>query len=148
MGVSDAQFGSAPAPVAGRCRAHRADGLPCHSFHTSGSPEGQPMARPMARDGVKEKLLLLARERGYVTLEDVVRVAVDEPVDLEDLRDSLEEAGFELIDAEDDDTAKPLGVGEASASRSETEEEEVVVGAHILRAAALEAEELMPDTPA
>src|SRR5215216_732922 len=123
--------------------AHRA-----MCFTSSGSPEGQPMARPVAREGVKEKLLLLARERGYVTLEDVVRVAVDEPVDLEDLRDSLEEAGFELIDAEDDDTAKPLGVGEASASRSETEEEEVVVGAHILRAAALEAEELMPDTPA
>jgi hypothetical protein len=56
------------------------------------------MARPVAREGVKEKLLLLARERGFVTLEDVVRVAVDEPVDLEDIRESLEEAGFELVD--------------------------------------------------
>jgi RNA polymerase primary sigma factor len=107
------------------------------------------MARPVAREGVKEKLLLLARERGFVTLEDVVRVAVDEPVDLEDLRESLEEAGFELIDAEDDDTARPLGVGTVQASRTDAvEEEEVVIGAHILRAAALEAEELMPDTPA
>ena len=107
------------------------------------------MARPVAREGVKEKLLLLARERGFVTLEDVVRVAVDEPVDLEELRESLEEAGFELIDADDDDTARPLGLGTAPASSSDaTEEEEVVVGAHILRAAALEAEELMPDTPA
>jgi RNA polymerase primary sigma factor len=107
------------------------------------------MARPVAREGVKEKLLLLAQERGFVTLEDVVRVAVDEPVDLEDLRESLEEAGFELIDAEDDDTARPLGVGTVQASRTDTvEEEEVVIGAHILRAAALEAEELMPDTPA
>src|SRR5262245_63245484 len=115
---------------------------------SAGSPEGQPMARPVAREGVKEKLLLLARERGYVTLEDVVRVAVDEPVDLEDLRDSLEEAGFELIDAEDDDTAKPLGVGASPASRGDTEEEEVVVGAHILRAADLEAEGVMPGTTA
>ncbi len=107
------------------------------------------MARPVAREGVKEKLLLLAQERGFVTLEDVVRVAVDEPVDLEDLRESLEEAGFELIDAEDDDTARPLGVGTVQASGTDTvEEEEVVIGAHILRAAALEAEELMPDTPA
>jgi RNA polymerase primary sigma factor len=116
---------------------------------SSGSPEGQPMARPVAREGVKEKLLLLAQERGFVTLEDVVRVAVDEPVDLEDLRESLEEAGFELIDAEDDDTARPLGAGSVQASRTDVvEEEEVVIGAHILRAAALEAEELMPDTPA
>ena len=109
------------------------------------------MARPVAREGVKEKLLLLARERGYVTLEDVVRVAVDEPVDLEDIRESLEEAGFELVEAEDDDdTARPLGLEPSSVSRGvETvEEEEVVIGAHILRAAALEAEELMPDTPA
>ena len=106
------------------------------------------MARPVARVGVKERLLLLARERGFVTLEDVVRVAVDEPVDLEDLRESLEEAGFELIDADDDDTARPLGVGTAPATREVAEEEEVVIGAHILRAAALEAEELMPDTPA
>jgi len=109
------------------------------------------MARPVAREGVKEKLLLLARERGFVTLEDVVRVAVDEPVDLEDIRESLEEAGFELIEAEDDDdTARPLGVSASSGSgRGDgVEEEEVVVGAHILRAAALEAEELMPDTPA
>ena len=107
------------------------------------------MARPVAREGVKEKLLLLARERGFVTLEDVVRVAVDEPVDLEDIRESLEEAGFELVEAEDDDdTARPLGLGASTASRGgETEEEEVVIGAHILRAAALEAEELMPDTP-
>ena len=110
------------------------------------------MARPVAREGVKEKLLLLARERGYVTLEDVVRVAVDEPVDLEEIRESLEEAGFELVEAEDDDdTARPLGLGASPASRGSEradDEEEVVIGAHILRAAALEAEELMPDTPA
>jgi RNA polymerase primary sigma factor len=106
------------------------------------------MARPVTREGVKEKLILLARERGFVTLEDVARVAVDEPVDLEDLRESLEEAGFELIDAEDDDTARPLGVGAVATSRDAVEEEEVVIGAHILRAAALEAEEMMPDTPA
>jgi RNA polymerase primary sigma factor len=109
------------------------------------------MARPVAREGIKEKLVLLARERGYVTLEDVVRVAADEPVDLEEIRESLEEAGFELVEAEDDeDTPKPLAWGTSTAaSTSDTaEEEEVVIGAHILRAAALEAEELMPDTPA
>ena len=109
------------------------------------------MARPVAREGVKEKVLLLARERGFVTLEDVVRVAVDEPVDLEDIRESLEEAGFELVEAEDeDDVARPLGRGGLDSvpwRRGRTEEEEVVIGAHILRAAALEAEELMPDTP-
>jgi RNA polymerase primary sigma factor len=106
------------------------------------------MARPVAREGVKEKLLLLARERGFVTLEDVVRVAVDEPVDLDEIRDSLEEAGFELVEAGDEeDVPRPLG--SASPAKGETaEEEEVVIGAHILRAAALEAEELMPDTPA
>lgn len=110
------------------------------------------MARPVTtREGVKEKLLLLARERGYVTLEDVVRVAVDEPVDLDDIRESLEEAGFELVEAGDeDDVPRPLGVGTGSAALGgdRTEEEEVVIGAHILRAAAIEAEELMPDTPA
>jgi RNA polymerase primary sigma factor len=107
------------------------------------------MARTVVREGAKEKLLLLARERGFVTLDDVVRVAVDEPIDLEDLRESLEEAGFELVEDEED-TPKPLAWAAATATRSADtpEEEEVVVGAHILRAAALEAEELMPDTPA
>jgi RNA polymerase primary sigma factor len=106
------------------------------------------MARPVAREGVKEKLLLLARERGFVTLEDVVRVAVDEPVDLDEIRDSLEEAGFELVEAGDEeDVPRPLG-STSPAGGEPAEEEEVVIGAHILRAAALEAEELMPDTPA
>ena len=106
------------------------------------------MARPVAREGVKEKLLLLARERGFVTLEDVVRVAVDEPVDLDEIRDSLEEAGFELVEAGDEeDVPRPLGSVTPQVTER-AEEEEVVIGAHILRAAALEAEELMPDTPA
>ncbi|MGE3909473.1 MAG: RNA polymerase sigma factor RpoD/SigA [Chloroflexota bacterium] len=108
------------------------------------------MARPMTREGVKEKLLLLARDRGFVTLDDVVRVAVDEPVDLEDLRESLEEAGFELVEDEED-APKPLAWATTTATTrgaEPPEEEEVVVGAHILRAAALEAEEMMPDTPA
>lgn len=112
------------------------------------------MARPVvirASVSVKEKLLLLARERGYVTLEDVVRVAVGEPVDLEDIRDTLEEAGFELVEAEeeDDDTAKPLSWAASTAAKpAVAEEEEAVIGAHIIRAAAIDAEEMMPDTPA
>jgi len=109
------------------------------------------MARPLIRESVKEKVLLLARERGFVTLEDVVRVAVDEPVDLDDIRESLEEAGFELVEAGDEeDVPRPLGVGTVTtpSTGDRAEEEEVVVGAHILRAAAIEAEELMPDTPA
>ena len=108
------------------------------------------MARPVAREGVKEKLLLLARERGFVTLDDVVRVTIDEPVDLEELREWLEEAGFELVEGDDEDTPRPLswGTSASSANTDTPEEEEPVVGAHILRAAALEAEELMPDTPA
>jgi RNA polymerase primary sigma factor len=107
------------------------------------------MARLVTREGVKEKLLLLARERGFVTLVDVVRVAVDQPVDLDDIRDTLEEAGFELVEAEDeDDTAKPLSWAASTAAQPSVVEEEVVIGAHIIRAAALEAEEMMPDTPA
>ena len=111
------------------------------------------MARAVAREGAREKLLLLARERGYVTLDDVARAAVDEPIDLEELRETLEEAGFELVESEEDDedTPKPLAWGATAGTTSQAddaEEEEVVVGAHILRAAALEAEELMPDTPA
>jgi RNA polymerase sigma factor (sigma-70 family) len=108
------------------------------------------MARPVAREGAREKLLLLARERGFVTLDDVMRLAVDEPVDLEDLRESLEEAGYELVEDEED-APKPLAWAASTAvasSTDATEEEDVVIGAHILRAAALEAEELMPDTPA
>ncbi len=109
------------------------------------------MARPAARTEVKDKLLQLARERGYVTLEDVARVVADEPVDLDDIRESLEEAGFELVETEDEeeDAPKPLAWGSGpAASDGDVVEEEVVVGAHILRAAAIEAEELMPDTPA
>jgi RNA polymerase primary sigma factor len=110
------------------------------------------MARPAARTEAKEKLLLVARERGYVTLEDVARVAADEPVDLDDIRETLEEAGFELVETEEDeeDAPKPLAWGTATsdAAASDAPEEEPVIGAHILRAAALEAEELMPDTPA
>ena len=109
------------------------------------------MARPVAREGVKGRLVLLARERGYVTLEDVARVAADEPIDLDEIREALEEAGFELVESEEDeeDAPRPLAWGtETSKETQAPEEEEVVVGAHILRAAALEAEELMPDTPA
>lgn len=108
------------------------------------------MARPVAREGAREKLLLLARERGFVTLDDVMRVAVDEPVDLEELRESLDEAGYELVEDEED-APKPLAWAASTAPSSaadRAEEEESVIGAHILRAAALEAEELMPDTPA
>jgi RNA polymerase primary sigma factor len=86
-----------------------------------------------------------------VTLEDVARVAADEPIDLDEIREALEEAGFELVESEEDeeDAPKPLAWGaETSTQTQAPEEEEVVVGAHILRAAALEAEELMPDTPA
>ncbi len=111
------------------------------------------MARPAAREEAKEKLLQVARERGYVTLEDVARVVADEPVDLDDIRESLEEAGFELVETEEEeeDAPKPLAWGSgpaASDGDGDVVEEEVVVGAHILRAAAIEAEELMPDTPA
>ena len=109
------------------------------------------MARPAARTEAKEKLLQVARERGYVTLEDVARVAVDEPVDLDDIRETLEEAGFELVESEEEeeDRPKPLAWGSGPAkSDGDVVEEEVVIGAHILRAAAIEAEELMPDTPA
>ncbi len=110
------------------------------------------MARPAAREEAKEKILQVARERGYVTLEDVTRVTADEPVDLDDIREALEEAGFELVESEEEeeDRPKPLawGSGPARATASDVVEEEVVVGAHILRAAAIEAEELMPDTPA
>src|SRR5262249_49344988 len=45
------------------------------------------------------------------------------------------------------DVARPLGSTPTHGGDT-AEEEEVVIGAHILRAAALEAEELMPDTPA
>ena len=109
------------------------------------------MARPAARAEAKEKLLQVARERGYVTLEDVARVAADEPVDLDDIRESLEEAGFELVETEEEeeDAPKPLAWGSGPAKGDgDVVEEEVVIGAHILRAAAIEAEELMPDTPA
>ncbi len=111
------------------------------------------MARPVAREGLMEKLLLRARERGYVTLEDVARAVVDDqPIDLEEIREALEEAGFELVETEDeeDGAPRPLAWGAATtiSAQPAEEEEEVVVGAHILRAAALEAEELMPDTPA
>jgi RNA polymerase primary sigma factor len=113
-----------------------------------------PMARPAASDETKERLLQLARERGFVTLADVARAVLDEPVDLDDIRETLEEAGFELVesseeDEEDEETPRPLAWGETRAAPDgEVEVEEEVIGAHILRAAALEAEELMPDTPA
>ncbi|MDP8923655.1 MAG: sigma-70 family RNA polymerase sigma factor [Chloroflexota bacterium] len=109
------------------------------------------MARPAARAEAKEKLLQVARERGYVTLEDVARAVADEPVDLDDIRETLEEAGFELVETEEEeeDAPKPLAWGSnPTPSDGEVVEEEVVIGAHILRAAAIEAEELMPDTPA
>ena len=118
-----------------------------------------PVARPLE---AKDKLLQLAREQGFVTLEDVARVLADEPTDLDEIRDKLEAAGFELVestdaDDEDDGAPRPLAWGsnggtdsgtEAPASATEPEGEEAVIGAHILRTAALEAEELMPDTPA
>ncbi|HYU19047.1 MAG TPA: sigma-70 family RNA polymerase sigma factor [Chloroflexota bacterium] len=112
------------------------------------------MARLVAREETKQKLLQLARERGFVTLEDVARAVLDEPVDLDDLRETLEEAGFELVESADDDedetdSPQPLAWGpEVAEPEPEAEVEEEVIGAHILRAAALEAEELMPDTPA
>jgi RNA polymerase primary sigma factor len=116
------------------------------------TPGGQPMARPAVREETKERLFQLARERGFVTLEEVARVTMDEPVDLEEVRDTLEEAGFEVVESADDDeeeeaAPRPLAWGTAVAENG-VEPEEEVIGAHILRAAAIEAEELMPDTPA
>ncbi len=120
---------------------------------------GWGMARPAVQEEAKEQLLQMARERGFVTLEDVARVTVaDGPVDVDDIRESLEEAGFELVEASDDDddaSASPrsrawspdVGTGEAELADEGTIGD-TVIGAHILRAAALEADELMPDSPA
>jgi RNA polymerase primary sigma factor len=120
------------------------------------SQGGEPMAGPAVQEEAKGKLLQIARERGFVTLEDVARAVVDEPVDLDEIRDSLEEAGFELVesaeDEDEDETPRPLSWSGGRAASDEPvvveEDEPTEATAQILRAAALASEELMPDTPA
>ncbi len=108
------------------------------------------MARPAVPEETRQKLVQIARERGFVTLADVAKVIVDEPVEVDDVRDSLEAAGVEVVEDEEDEDAegpRPLSWGTTLVETEEPAPEEVI-GAHILRAAALEAEELTPDTPA
>ncbi|MBA2447752.1 MAG: sigma-70 family RNA polymerase sigma factor [Chloroflexi bacterium] len=110
------------------------------------------MVRSAVQEAAKERLHQIGRERGFVTLADVAGVVLDGPIDLDEIRDKLEEAGFELLDADetdDEETPRPLAwSGGSGLGAAELAVDEPEPGAATRRAAALEAEQILPDTPA
>lgn len=116
--------------------------------------EMSPDVTPPQRSGqehARDQLLQMAGERGFVTLRDVARViTVGQDVDLDELRGSLQEAGFELIEAtsKSDVEPRPLGLSADRVGAADEVSDEGALGAQLLRAGALAAEDLMPDSPA
>ena len=110
------------------------------------------MVRSAVQEAAKERLHQIGRERGFVTLADLANVVLDEPVDLNEIRDNLEEAGFELVEsdeADEDEAPRPLAwSGSRGLRAGELAVDEPDPSAAILRAAALEAEQILPDTSA
>ncbi|HEY8476828.1 MAG TPA: sigma-70 family RNA polymerase sigma factor [Chloroflexota bacterium] len=74
------------------------------------------------------RLLAIARARGYLTLEEVFRVASSSPPDLEDVEDVLEEAGVRLV-VDEEELEEPETEWEDVA---ELEDEELVDEAEVL----------------
>jgi RNA polymerase primary sigma factor len=101
------------------------------------------------REDRRRQLMELARERGYVTVEDILELTPPGQLDMEEIREMLDEAGVELVESDDDEDDHPAELGwaestDASAETETSEAEERV----LIRAPFLEAEELVPETPA
>src|SRR5688572_22502107 len=105
------------------------------------------------REERRNQLIEIARTRGYVTVEDLLEITTPGEIDLDEIREMLEEAGIELLESDDEEEDTPprtsLGWTEGSDLTAESvdaaaETEERV----LIRAPFLEAEELVPETPA
>src|SRR4051794_21035832 len=61
------------------------------------------------REERRNQLLEIARTRGYVTVEDLLEIAPPGELDIDEIREMLEEAGIELIESDDEeeDTRPP-----------------------------------------
>lgn len=92
-----------------------------------------------------ERLLARARERGFVTLGEVVRASHLGPLELDDVRELLEHAGFELVedDEEGESEEDDWGVEELGGGGADRHLDEPVVPQPIA-----EHELITPDTPA
>jgi RNA polymerase primary sigma factor len=109
-----------------------------------------PSRVALEREERRQQLLELAHQRGYVTVEEIVELVQPGELDLDEIREMLEEAGIELVESDDDEDetpATPLGwkdTSDISTVDEPPEAEERV----LIRAPFLEAEELVPETPA
>src|SRR5262245_22539196 len=65
------------------------------------------------REERRNQLLEIARARGYVTVEDLLEIAPPGEIDIDEIREMLEEAGIELLETEDeeDETPPPTSLG-------------------------------------
>jgi RNA polymerase primary sigma factor len=104
------------------------------------------------REERRNQLLEIARTRGYVTVEDLLEITNPGEIDLDEIREMLEEAGIELLesDEEEDDTPPPTSLGwtEGSDLTAEAVDAGETEDRVLIRAPFLEAEELVPETPA
>ena len=85
----------------------------------------------------RRALLEMARERGWVTLDDIMNLASGSPVDLEEATDLVREAGIDLV-----------RTGGDSWEDLETLAEDGVGAFTVVREGPAPAEELAPGSPA
>ncbi|HEX3245455.1 MAG TPA: sigma-70 family RNA polymerase sigma factor [Chloroflexota bacterium] len=104
------------------------------------------------REERRNQLLEIARTRGYVTVEDLLEIAPPGELDVDEIREILEEAGIELIESDDEEEEAPprttLGWTESSDLTAESVDAADTEERVLIRAPFLEAEELVPETPA
>ncbi|MFN0074811.1 MAG: sigma-70 family RNA polymerase sigma factor [Chloroflexota bacterium] len=103
------------------------------------------------REERRKQLLEIARARGYVTVEDILEIAPPGELDIDEIREMLEEAGIELLESDDDEDERPatsLGWTDSSDLSTESVDTGETEERVLIRAPFLEAEELVPETPA
>jgi RNA polymerase primary sigma factor len=126
--------------------------VPEDSKHKSSLTQQASARLATEREDRRNQLLEIARTRGYVTVEDLMEIAPPGELDIDEVREMLEEAGIELLetDDEEEDTPPPttLGWTEGSDLTAESVDAAGTEERVLIRAPFLEAEELVPETPA
>ncbi len=126
--------------------------VPADSKHKSSLTQQASARLATEREDRRNQLLEIARTRGYVTVEDLMEIAPPGELDIDEVREILEEAGIELLESDDEeeDTPPPttLGWTEGSDLTAESVDAAGTEERVLIRAPFLEAEELVPETPA
>jgi RNA polymerase primary sigma factor len=104
--------------------------------------------RSRDHDDPREQLLERAREQGFVTVEDVMRVGGDAHLDLDEVRELLEEAGFELVEEEEEPAPAWEPIATAPDDELESDAMPAVIDEPEIVPTHAEPELITPETPA